>query len=105
MLDRARTICPLLTLLLSYSFSQVEGTLILTLGGIPYLWRLSADVLAYFDYTPEYEILQSVAFTLLATVWSTITGLPWSIYSTFVLEEKHGFNKQTWKVDGGLKAL
>jgi len=78
-------------------YSQVEGTLILTLGGIPYLWRLSADVLAYFDYTPEYEILQSVAFTLLATVWSTITGLPWSIYSTFVLEEKHGFNKQTWK--------
>ena len=26
--------------------------------------------------------------------YSTITGLPWSIYYTFVLEEKHGFNKQ-----------
>ena len=28
--------------------------------------------------------------------WSTISGLPWSIYYTFVLEEKHGFNKQTF---------
>lgn len=27
-------------------------------------------------------------------VYSTITGLPWNIYFTFVLEEKHGFNKQ-----------
>jgi hypothetical protein len=22
-------------------------------------------------------------------------GLPWSLYSTFVIEERHGFNKQT----------
>jgi len=78
-------------------YSQLEGTLILTLGGIPYLWRVSADLLAYFDYSTDYEIFHSVAFTLLATLWSTVTGLPWSIYSTFVLEEKHGFNKQTWK--------
>lgn len=28
--------------------------------------------------------------------WSTISGLPWNIYYTFVLEEKHGFNKQTF---------
>ncbi len=28
--------------------------------------------------------------------FSTITSLPWNIYYTFVLEEKHGFNKQTF---------
>jgi len=78
-------------------YSQVEGTLILTLGGIPYLWGLSGDLLEDLGYTPEYEILHSLTFTLLATVWSTVTGLPWSIYSTFVVEEKHGFNKQTWQ--------
>ena len=27
-------------------------------------------------------------------MYSEIVGLPWSVYSTFVLEEKHGFNKQ-----------
>ena len=76
----------------------MEGTLILTLGGIPYLWGLSGDLLEELGYTSEYEILHSLTFTLLATVWSTVTGLPWSIYSTFVVEEKHGFNKQTWQV-------
>jgi|LauGreDrversion2_2_1035103.scaffolds.fasta_scaffold100331_1 STE24 endopeptidase len=24
-----------------------------------------------------------------------VTGLPWSLYSTFVIEQRHGFNKQT----------
>lgn len=24
-----------------------------------------------------------------------VMGLPWSIYSTFVIEQRHGFNKQT----------
>ncbi len=28
-------------------------------------------------------------------VFNTIVGLPFSIYSTFVLEERHGFNQQT----------
>ena len=27
-------------------------------------------------------------------IYSKISDLPWSIYFTFVLEEKHGFNKQ-----------
>jgi len=78
-------------------YSQIEGTVILVLGGIPFLWALSGDWLASMDYSTDYEILHSLTFTLLATLWSTVTGLPWSLYSTFVLEEKHGFNKQTLK--------
>ncbi len=27
-----------------------------------------------------------------------ILGLPWSLYSTFILEEKFGFNRTTWKL-------
>lgn len=34
-------------------------------------------------------------FLLLATLFSALTGLPWSLYNTFVIEEKHGFNHQT----------
>ena len=33
-------------------------------------------------------------FLLLAEVFGAVTGLPWTVYFTFVLEEKHGFNKQ-----------
>jgi STE24 endopeptidase len=33
-------------------------------------------------------------FVFLLNVFNTVTNFPFSIYSTFVLEEKHGFNKQ-----------
>merc|ERR1712098_169350 len=37
----------------------------------------------------------SLLFSFYMSIFSTITGLPFSIYSTFVVEERHGFNKQT----------
>ena len=36
-----------------------------------------------------------MTFILLSNVMSTVIFMPFSVYSTFVLEEKHGFNKQT----------
>jgi STE24 endopeptidase len=41
------------------------------------------------------EIPQSILFVMYCMIYGQITGLPWSLYYTFVLEEKHGFNKQT----------
>ena len=41
------------------------------------------------------EIYRSMMFIFLMNIFNTIIGLPFSIYSTFVLEEKHGFNQQT----------
>lgn len=76
-------------------YSEFEGTLILLLGGIPFLWKLSGHLTAHFGFGPEYEISQSLAFLMLATLFSAFTGLPWSLYNTFVIEEKHGFNQQT----------
>lgn len=35
-------------------------------------------------------------FIFLTEVYSAITGFPWTVYFTFVLEEKHGFNKQVY---------
>jgi STE24 endopeptidase len=32
---------------------------------------------------------------MLFSAISTVTSIPFSLYSTFVVEEKHGFNKQT----------
>ncbi|XP_030888465.1 CAAX prenyl protease 1 homolog isoform X3 [Mirounga angustirostris] len=76
-------------------YSEIEGTLILLFGGIPYLWRVSGRFCGYAGFGPEYEITQSLVFLLLATLFSALTGLPWSLYNTFVIEEKHGFNQQT----------
>ncbi|XP_073725526.1 CAAX prenyl protease 1 homolog [Misgurnus anguillicaudatus] len=76
-------------------YSETEGTLILLLGGIPFLWKVSGNFTAHFGFGPEYEISQSLMFLMLATLFSAFTGLPWSLYNTFVIEEKHGFNQQT----------
>ncbi|ESO88920.1 hypothetical protein LOTGIDRAFT_209825 [Lottia gigantea] len=76
-------------------YSQIESTVILLIGGLPWLWSVAGRLMDRYNYGSEYEITQSIVFTLLATIFSTITSLPWSIYSTFVIEEKHGFNKQT----------
>ena len=40
------------------------------------------------------QLSQSMVFVELLLLYSTLTGLPWSIYSTFFLEARHGFNKQ-----------
>ncbi|XP_030850470.1 CAAX prenyl protease 1 homolog [Strongylocentrotus purpuratus] len=76
-------------------YEQIESSIILVLGGIPYLWMMAGRVTGHFGFGQEYEITQSLAFMLLASVFSTFVGLPWVLYSTFVIEERHGFNKQT----------
>ncbi|XP_070568575.1 CAAX prenyl protease 1 homolog [Ptychodera flava] len=76
-------------------YSQIEMTVILLLGGIPFVWHFAGRMTGYFGYGPEYEIMQSLGFIFLSMIYSTVTGTPWSMYSTFVIEEKHGFNKQT----------
>jgi STE24 endopeptidase len=55
-------------------------------GGIAYFWKWT---------TMSSEIMHSIAFIALYTLFDNVTGLPLAIYSTFGIEEKHGFNKQT----------
>lgn len=72
--------------------------LILLLGGIPLMWELAGSVTARIGFGSEYEITQSLVFLTLATLFSAFTGLPWSVYNTFVIEEKHGFNQQVHSI-------
>ena len=43
----------------------------------------------------ESEIYRSLTFLLLFNIFNVVINLPFSIYGTFVLEERHGFNQQT----------
>lgn len=43
----------------------------------------------------ENEYAVSIVFALMTSVVKTIEGIPWGLYGTFVIEERHGFNKQT----------
>jgi STE24 endopeptidase len=79
-------------------YSQTESYLILFLGALPFVWRASVrqvDSLGVSWLTGS-EIAHSILFVTYFMLFSTVTSLPWSIYYTFVLEEKHGFNKQTF---------
>lgn len=41
------------------------------------------------------DILQAYLFSVLVTLIEILLNLPFSLYSTFVIEEKYGFNKMT----------
>jgi len=63
---------------------------------LPKLWTITGSWLA--SYAPERfsgEISHSILFFFTFNFISQILSLPTTYYSTFVLEEKFGFNKQT----------
>ncbi|KAK4397196.1 CAAX prenyl protease 1 [Sesamum angolense] len=64
------------------------------LGYCPGFGR-SGEFLVYAGLNVENEILHTLAFLAGVMFWSQITDLPFSLYSTFVIEARHGFNKQT----------
>lgn len=76
-------------------YSQIWDTLFIYYGGFAHCWKWGGQLTALLGYGPEYQILQSIAFSMVFAFVSSISGLPISLYSTFVLEEKHGFNKTT----------
>jgi len=77
-------------------FSQILSTCILWFMGYKIFWNYASGSVEYLGYVAkESEICVSIIFSLYLSVFSTVTGLPFSVYREFVLEQKHGFNKQT----------
>jgi STE24 endopeptidase len=82
--------------MISSAYDTFETIVFLLLGFLPYTWDKSVDVShQYFGWTLEDEIKISLVFLAIITMVGTITSLPFEIYSTFFIEKKHGFNKQT----------
>lgn len=65
------------------------------MNGHAFFWGVAGSVLGALNLDSESEIQRSLAFTLILSVFSTIIDLPFTVYYTFWLEERHGFNKQT----------
>mmetsp|Transcript_14978 Transcript_14978/g.31760 ORF Transcript_14978/g.31760 Transcript_14978/m.31760 type:complete len:507 (-) Transcript_14978:31-1551(-) len=83
--------------LFSSSYSVVEGVTFLLLGFMPWIWDVSCNFgSSNFGWTEsENEIKISLVFLMFTTIIGTVTSLPFELYSTFQIEKKHGFNKQT----------
>lgn len=64
-------------------------------GVLSLLWYKSQELALQWNLNPESEIQTSCVLILVLTVVSLVKEMPFTIYGVFVLEEKHGFNKQT----------
>lgn len=62
---------------------------------MPKLWETSVAVAAVLGYSRSHEVLITIIYNLLDAGKDTLLAIPFSLYSTFVVEQRHGFNKQT----------
>uniref|UniRef100_A0A1L8D956 CAAX prenyl protease n=2 Tax=Nyssomyia neivai TaxID=330878 RepID=A0A1L8D956_9DIPT len=67
----------------------------LYLGFVAYVWALAERLTDTVGFDAGNEIVVSCAFVLVLNLISFAKALPFKVYSTFVLEARHGFNKQT----------
>ncbi|KZC06235.1 PREDICTED: CAAX prenyl protease 1 homolog [Dufourea novaeangliae] len=76
-------------------YSELLATGVLLALCYSHFWQWSIYLGKYFGLTHENEILLSGIYILITNVIHDVVGLPLTIYNTFVIEEKHGFNKET----------
>mmetsp|Transcript_27667 Transcript_27667/g.38113 ORF Transcript_27667/g.38113 Transcript_27667/m.38113 type:complete len:472 (-) Transcript_27667:1008-2423(-) len=85
-------------------YSIIEGLSMICLGYLPFMWdsskSLSTSILVAVYPNQETsqlfnEIMITWVFIVLTTLLDTVIKLPFSLYSTFVVEQRHGFNKST----------
>ncbi|OMJ20220.1 CAAX prenyl protease 1-like protein [Smittium culicis] len=75
---------------------QIKTTLVLCYDVLPAFWNLIGDFMqTRLGYGPEYEITHSILFFIATSFVNSVTNIPFDLYGTFVVEQKHGFNKQT----------
>eukprot|EP00591_Stephanopyxis_turris_P011302 CAMPEP_0195527818 /NCGR_PEP_ID=MMETSP0794_2-20130614/29740_1 /TAXON_ID=515487 /ORGANISM="Stephanopyxis turris, Strain CCMP 815" /LENGTH=496 /DNA_ID=CAMNT_0040658819 /DNA_START=220 /DNA_END=1710 /DNA_ORIENTATION=- len=84
----------------SSTYETFETVFFLLVGFLPYAWDLSVRIgKEYIPYkTVEGEIGVSLIFVMVVQLVGMVTSLPFELYSTFHIEKKHGFNKQTYSL-------
>ena len=84
-------------------YGQVQNYGVIYYDVLPKLWAITGVWLArYVPASYAGEIVHTLIFFFTFNIITTVLNLPISYYSTFILEEKFGFNKQTlklWVVD------
>merc|ERR1712137_503584 len=80
---------------LSSNYEFLLDFLALWLGILPMLWNICGEGLHSVGLTGSHEILQSLLFAFIHYYLRSLLTMPVSLYSTFVIEERFGFNKQT----------
>lgn len=83
--------------IISSLYSLIEECAFLLYGFMPYIWdvatSLGSNKYGWTETSDEIKI--TLLFLGITVIIGTITSLPFELYSTFCIEKKHGFNKQT----------
>lgn len=83
----------------------MEGFALLLLGWLPFIWDLAIDVVSRLGVISnessdfKRELFVTTAFVFMIALHDTVITLPFALYSTFVVEEKHGFNKTVSRLE------
>lgn len=75
-------------------YDSILSTLMIVLFLMPYFWKVSTGLSEKIGYG-ESEIIISIIFMLILNTVNIFISTPFQVYHTFVIEERHGFNKQT----------
>lgn len=67
----------------------------LYMGFLAYVWQQSLDIVEIMNWNTKNEIIISCVFVVLISLYGYVKSIPFKVYGTFFLEQKHGFNKQT----------
>ncbi|WVQ83824.1 hypothetical protein IAT38_005968 [Cryptococcus sp. DSM 104549] len=76
-------------------FDAFLGWGMIKTGAYAYLWDVAGDVMSAVGLSQSRLIARSLLWMTIVTLATAIPSLPWSYYHTFVVEEKHGFNKSS----------
>ncbi|XP_077694220.1 CAAX prenyl protease 1 homolog isoform X4 [Eretmochelys imbricata] len=57
-------------------YSELEGTMILLCGGIPFLWNVSGQISGRAGFEPEYEVLVTIYADYIAPLFDKFIPLP-----------------------------
>jgi len=83
----------------SSTFDTFMTMLSLLCGDAVYGWDISRSIVEHYGGSEkDDEIKITLVLLGLLSIWSALLSLPFEWYSTFRIEKKHGFNKQTSKL-------
>lgn len=73
----------------------IVSTVEIYAGLLPVVWSLSKELVRAVGLDAGNEYYVSCALVFCASLYGSVKDYPFELYSTFVVEQRHGFNKQT----------
>lgn len=75
-------------------YDIIVSSTMLCIGWFAVAWLISEKFVKFLNWSNS-EVVISCVFLIFLTLFNFVFNMPFTIYSVFVLEQKHGFNKQT----------